>query len=683
MDKDSKIPPIPDDANGDWQDLVNYCMDRFKESEKSTYRAKKIAEIKESIKAYEQVSSETDDPWPGASNIVLPLTTISADNIEPRLVAGLIGKMPYVRFELENEQKQDEQTEIVEKWFNNELQDTVLIDRIAGQLTHKILQEGTVYPMPIYDLREEIRKDFILIEEAMQRIGPQQQALQQQVQKISMQAQQAAQGGETEIAQQLVMQARQMAAQAQAMTPKSIGGVVVDDNGNPQTKDITENIFEGGVVKFIPFTDVYIADDVDDWEQADVIFKYYPTYAELYRKKGQPGWIDDNIGAWLCKETGETSLSKEATAPNQEIDEVKLHGKKVVDCLSCCIRYIYKDKDQDEQDIEDYTEQRMVAVIAKEREVLLRLIPLREINFKSEHILKRIRLYPEQGKSYGSSIFAKIKALQEGASKTFNTAINVAEITMIPWFFYEKSAGLDRIEKLKSKQDGMKLSPGKGIPVDNAKGVVFPRFNINPDQMISWINIWVSFWERLISIGNLQMGLVSDEKRTATEAMASIQEGNIKHNYQAAPLKDDFLSIIRTIYDLYYQYMPLKKTFLWNGQQVPIPRAAMRRRYKFRLTGSTDFSNKLIERKEKEDFYNLTARDPNINPVKKSEELVKAYGHTDVGEWIMPNIKNIIDQLMQDPQKMKLVQQAFQQANQLAQEISGKGKPKSSQRQVQ
>ena len=90
--------------NGRYQHLVTYCLDLFETIEESEYRTKTIKEIRESIEAYDQVEQHTNDPWPGASNITLPLTTISNDNLAPRLASGLFGKQQYIRFEMENDE---------------------------------------------------------------------------------------------------------------------------------------------------------------------------------------------------------------------------------------------------------------------------------------------------------------------------------------------------------------------------------------------------------------------------------------------------------------------------------------------------------------------------------------------------------------------------------------------------
>jgi len=666
MPKELTFTPQAEEANKGYKQLVEYCLELAGQINGSAYRTKTITSIEKSNEAYDQIEKPTTDPWQGASGIVLPLTTISCDNLEPRLVAGLVGKQPYVRFEMENDQKKDEPLEILESFFNQELQDVVNIEGFAGAEVNQLLREGTVYTIPEYSLEEQTRRDFVFFEDVMKKI---QQETAPQVQEAQAQAQQMAQV-DPQQAQQFMAGVQQ---EIQAMAPQQIGGVVIDsETGEPQFEDRTEVVFEGGKAEIIPFNDILIPDDVDDWESAPVIRRIRPTYAELIREsKKKKGFIKKNIGPWLCDQEGSFELSEDEQAPAQMLDSIKVHGKKTIPCYECYVSYIKRDDDQeDDKELKSFEEQRVLVQIAEDSQIILRVIPLVELNFKNEHLIKRTRLFPRKGKSYGVSIYSKIRAIQEGASKTFNTAINVAEVTMIPWFLFTENTGLDKYK------DGIKLQAGKGIKVDSCDpgSLYFPNFSINPDQILKWIDLWVSFWERLISIGDLQVGRSGTKETTATETMAVIQEGNIKHNYQSSSIREDFLCLIRTIFDLYYQHMPLNKTFLWNGKQVPIPRSVMRRKVNFRLTGSTDLSNKLIERKEKETFYTLTANDMTINPVKKAEELVKAYGHTDTSEWVKPNIKTIVDMIMQVPGAEQLVMKSIQEAKQMAAQMQG-GQP--------
>ncbi len=619
------------EKNGKFQHLVEYCLDLYNESKKSAYRDAKIAEIKESRKAYEQVEEPVLDPWEGASNIVLPLTTISVDNLEPRLVAGLIGKRPFVNFEMENEQRQDDQTMLMQTWFDNELEDVVGLEKTTGSLTHELLLEGTVYPMAAYDLDEVTRRDFHFVDPENVQEG------------------------------QMMLSA--------GFQP--IGGVWMGPDGNPATTDGVDTIFEGGRVELVPFNDVFIADDVEEWEKSPVIRKVYPTYAELMRApKEKRGYIAENIDENLLKDKTERKLTEDQQSASQELVDVRVTSKEVIECIECSVTYIYQDIDQEEEDVTDFTEERLIVQIALDKKCLIRIIPLREINFKNEHLIKRIRLFPEQRRSYGCSLYGKQRSIQKGASKTFNMAINIAEVTLVPWFLYTSNVGF---------RGDVVLKPGQGVPVDSTEGLYFPRFNINPTHMIEYVTLWSSFWERLISIGDLQVGRQAEKKdTTATEVLAVIQEGNVKHNYQTSTIKEEFLSVIRTIYDLYYQYMPLDKTFLYNGEQISISRQQMRRPYKFRLTGSTEMSNKVLQRKEKEDLFTLTTQDPAgvFNPIPVREDLLKAWGITDTDRYINPQLAQILQAIQEVPGAAELFQESLQQAQVLAEGIQGGGEQK-------
>lgn len=632
--------PFADEANKGFRHLVDHCLEQYQLSKDSKYRSKKLQEIADAVKTYAQHNQPTSEPWEKASNITMPLTTISCDNLEPRMVAGLIGKYPYVRFEMPLDQEKDEVTELLQEWFNQELQDTVGVERMARAITHRILQDGTVYVLPYYDIDEEIRTDFVF-----------EQDIEQIVKKDPERGQAIA----------MMVQSGRFVFE---------NGLLMDlETAEPVTQDNTEPIFEGGRYRLIPFNDVFVADDVDEWEKATVIRKVYPTYAELVRDaKTKEGYT--NIGPWLYEEASDETLSKDRVSKSQAYDGVMEHGKATIECIECTLSYIHVEDDAEEKDNTNLVDEKILVQIAIDSKILIRAIPLRKIYHKNQHLVKRLRMFPEEGKSYGTGLATKLKAIQDGASKTFNMAINIAEITMIPWFLFEEKTGLKGRYK-----DGISLKIGQGLPVDSVQGIYFPKFGINPDQMFNWINLWVSFWERVSSIGDLQIGRQGEKDRTATETMAVIQEGNIKHNYQSTSIRDDFLEVITCLYDLYYQHMPFNKSFLWKGQEVPVPRQEMRRMKKFRLTGSTEQSNKLIERQEKEVFYQMTGADPNINPIKRAEELVKAYGHNDTAEWVSPQIAQLVQAITQTPGAPEMVGQLIMemQANMQAQQQAQQG----------
>lgn len=597
---------ISKEKNGQWQPLVEHCLELYEKFKKSEYRKQKVDEIKEARKIYEQKNEKATFPWEDASNIILPLETITIDNMEPRLVAGLVGRKPVIQFDMEGVQEKDEGTELLENWFNDELEDTVRIETVSKGIVHDLLLEGTIYRMPEYGLDEQPVRDFQFDDQ---------------------------------------------------------GNVVVDEGGEPVTMDEMQVLFEGGRINKVNFTDIFIPDDADDWEKTPVIRAIRPTYAELMRfQESGLGYM--NIGSWLLKERNEGELTEDEQNPAQALADVKV-SKETIECLECHISYIYKDEDQEEEDITDFTEERIVALIAKDKEILIRLVLLRDLNFRNEHLIKRLRVYPEKGRSYGTPVHGKMQAVQEGGSDMFNMLINSGYINMIPWFIYGNKSGL---------QADNVLEPGKGIPADDPNDVVFPKFNTRPDQYVPFLEMFFTLWEKITSIADPQIGRQKDKNTTATEWLGVIQEGNIKHNYQSKTFKDEFLSLLRTLYDLYYQYMPFDKTFNYQGQQVPVPRQAMKRKVKFILKGSTELANKMIERKESEDLYMMLRQDPNINPIKLAQEIIKSYNpDANITEYIDEQIGAIVNAIHEIPQLKEGVMQYIQEVMSQAQQMQGGG----------
>jgi hypothetical protein len=414
-----------------------------------------------------------------------------------------------------------------------------------------------------------------------------------------------------------------------------VGNVQVNDAGEPVMVETEDQVFQGGRIDFVDFKDIFIPDNSDNWEKTDVIRIIRPTYSELlsWSEQGK-GYM--NVGKELLKE---------------EVDD-ESRNQKVIECLEYHVTYIHKKEHQKKEDITNWTEERYVALIAIESETIVRLLKLRDLNLQNQHVIKRIRLYPEGGCAYGCSLYEKMRSIQDGASDTFNLMMNSAFMALIPWFLYSDKTGLP---------DDVEIVPGRGIKCDDPGAVNFPKIQNNVGSFVQVFNVWVALWERLGSIGNLQVGKPAHDAETATETMLVIQEGNIKHNYQAAVMKTEFVSMIKTLYDLYYKNMPFDKTFFYHDQEVSISRMAMRRPYSFRLTGSTDLSNKVLELRVAEQMYTMLRQDPLANPVELYSNVIKSFKpDAAVEKYISPEINQLIGKFLEQKEQEAKNQEQLQ-----------------------
>ncbi|MFA5410110.1 MAG: hypothetical protein WC343_15150, partial [Bacilli bacterium] len=508
--------------------LIKRCFDLYEEIGRSEYRAKQIEENQTARRIYDQIAEDTDFPFENAENIELPLVTITVDNMEPRMVAGLIGKEPIVRFEMEGLDQKDQATEIIESWYNSELKNKANIKQATISMVHNILLDGTTYVVPQYEIVEKKKQRFV-------------------------------------------------------MDPMTGMPSVDQATGRRAREEVREAVYEGGKFEILPFEDVYVPDNigtVEEWESCDKIRVVRPTYAELQRNVGKLGWM--NIGPYLLGE----KAAQVTESAGQVVAGVEVTGKEVIECLECHVSYpIYWQEELQEGEQVNFEEERLVVTIAVQSRSIIRMLKQTDLSMENNALIKRLRFYPEDGKSYGKGIYTKLKAIQAGASDVFNMITNIGYLTMMPWFFYDAKSGL---------RGQIELVPGKGIKVDDVQGIRFQEFRINPAQYIQFLNLFVSFWERVGSIGDWQLGRTNEQggRKTATEVMSVIQEGNIKHNYQSETLKEEYLGILELLYDLYYERMSPDRAFIYGGRQVRVPYEAMRRGYRFVLASSTESANK-------------------------------------------------------------------------------------------
>ena len=620
--------------------LVKRCEELHSLYSKSEYRVAKITESGEAREAYAQKPlKRTAGGWEGSSDVCLPLTTITIDNLEPRIVAGLIGKEPYLQFEMVGMDKKDEATILLEDWFNKELKDHVKLENKSTALAHDLLLDGVVFPIASYTYEERVVRDFVYDQQG-------QMVMEQEPQPVA-----DPQTGMPVIhpeTGQMLMQ----------MVPTGI----------PKEEDVVKPVGEGGKIDFAPFDSILMPDNVgtqEEWEEADIIRMIYPTYTELVENAQKTGYI--NIGPWLLMEKDKAKVLLESQMTEaQKVDSIEVTGKEVIECMECHVKYpIYQDEDVPENEQTNWTDEKVIITVAKVSGIPIRFMLQRQLNFENKKIIKRIRLYPESGKSYGTSIYGKLKAIQNGASVMFNDIMDTLSITMMPWFFYEDKTGL---------KGQVELHPGKGVKVESTAGVLFPKFSINAEHYLNFLNLLMSLWERVGSIGDLQVGRPSDlagKNKTATEIMAVIEEGNVKHNYQAKVTREEYIELLRTLYDLYYQNMPADKTFRFQGQEVPIPRRQMKRDMQFVLSGSTELANKLIERKEKEQILQMFGQDPYIDPIKVREDVLKSYKYLDAKEYINPQFVQLSNALQQNPEIMQIVGKYLHTKAQTAAAIKG------------
>jgi len=122
-----------------------YIRELFHRYDGSTARAEALKTARESRRCYEMEAGKTGWPWPGASNMVTPMTRIGVDELEPRLVSAVVGREPYLKVEpYEGASTKDEAFQ-VQAYVNFVLKRKCDIQEVVSDAVHELLLDGTLF----------------------------------------------------------------------------------------------------------------------------------------------------------------------------------------------------------------------------------------------------------------------------------------------------------------------------------------------------------------------------------------------------------------------------------------------------------------------------------------------------------------------------------------------------------
>lgn len=293
LDPDMEAQLIQE-AQRELEDRLNklslYIRSLFDKFDGSPVRAKMLSTIADSRRAYYQETEATDFPWSNASNMIAPLTTMGVDEVEPRLVAAVIGKEPYIRAKRLLGASTDDEAHQIDIFDNFILEHKVKVKGLVPDLVHEKLIDGTIFV--VLGWKKESKK--------IRRTVPDPQA------------------------------------------------------PNGYSKQIQELITEGPDISMVPVEYVWMADDVndEDWESTPVI-RYIGnlTIGEIeQRSQSEEGWtLPENLSRYVATETLKTT--QQQTEGVQDYFRSYSERQKPIEFLEAYIKYDFFGEDQIDENL--------------------------------------------------------------------------------------------------------------------------------------------------------------------------------------------------------------------------------------------------------------------------------------------------------------------------------------------
>lgn len=592
--------------------LGKYIQDLFTRFDSSQTRKDVLSAVKASRRAYDQKEEKTNWPWPEASNMVTPLTTIAVDEVEPRLVAAIIGRDPYIKARHHPGLSTADEAELVTQYDNYVLRQKIDVPELVPRAVHDLLLDGTVFPLLSW--RRDTRRVKVT------HFDPQ---------------------------------------------SGNVAKVEIDGETRFKTGIQTRVTFEGPSVELIPLDYVWLPDDVDDedWEEQPVI-RYVGSYTvnELRRriKSGEQGWYLPSEDELLAMVTG-TKLKtiqqeEDKVADWQQDLEV---ADRPLECLEGYCNYDFLNTGQPQQ---------LIVMVSKADFKVLRVreqIDVFDANIKP---LRRLRIFQKSKISWGKPLYSVIAGIQNGTDAMWNRCINSADIVMTPWGFVKRgSSGM--------RKNRLMISPGVLFEVDDPEAYNFPNLSaFDPTRFVPLILQYLGFFEKSINITDFMQGreseLAGKKGTTATGTLAILQEGKVKHEYRGGRSRNQFLKLFVNVHDLCAANMPEEEIVAVVGQ--PIQKYTMSKDFSFELVGSDVVANRFVDRKENEDFVMTIGPFKDlVNPMQMLKDILYSYNKRPE-EYIDPELNQVVTQFLQQRAMMKEMQ-AMGMSPEMAQQALASG----------
>jgi len=242
-------------------------------------------------------------------------------------------------------------------------------------------------------------------------------------------------------------------------------------------------------------------------------------------------------------------------------------------------------------------------------------------------------LFPLRERPFASSIFIYLdsipaaigvprwlRTIQSALDTNWNQRIDRNTIINNPFFFYDASSTLN--------PGVIRVRPGTGVPVGNAQGVHFPAFPQNTVAELQTEQALLGFAERMVPIGDNQMGNNSGGRPAVGHTALMLEESKEAFGKYIGRFGTAVQDVSRIAISLYAANMEPWKEFRVTADKPKLyrmDREALRRGFDVRVLATAILANKEIQRTNAVMRLQLLAPLPSMQTEAKQYQLIKDF----------------------------------------------------------
>ena len=533
---------------------------------------------------YHGIRPKKDFPWPGCSNMSVPLTMLGIETLKPRLVEAVLGSDP-IFFAVPTESYDEERRDRVELLVNWRMRTTMRIEPVVEESAHLFLTPGTV------------------VAKVRWRVEPRRQKL---VQTFPL---------ETDI-QQIFHDL--FGPTPPVLTEEGDGkwkGTTPSTSGPPREILVTIRAADDGLHCLIerdvvtyeaPWVDLIPAEDffVPARAGSDVQRMPWCTHRVWWdeydlRTKVAMGVLDEDAVNALLESTAPPPENSQQDA--MAIRKLKAETEGISPEAATSVRdmqfEVFEDYRRLDIDDDGYEEEVITWSTPSLPDRLLGWDYLDNVYAHGMRPFVVGRYLAQPGRFYGLSFPQVVRGLQDEIDTIHNWRVDAGTVQNTPAYFFRSSST--------HAPGGPPITPGQGIPMDDpssAKPIQWsgsPVFGMNEEA-----NLYQMF-ERLTGITDLALGRQPNRvgaTRTATGVASLLSEAGLRFKTAMLAFQRFWAEVATHVLMLDQQYIPRGLEFRVTGRHPEIikvnDRSTISGRYDLRLSASTETLNRQVMRED-------------------------------------------------------------------------------------
>jgi hypothetical protein len=321
---------------------------------------------------------------------------------------------------------------------------------------------------------------------------------------------------------------------------------------------VTEKIFDGPVVEFVPKEDIAIIGGSDVQQCDMVIHRAWLTASQLQSEALRGVFsqevVDDMIEGGPHSESGKVGQ-------NRKMDRETADGIKTLDVAEDLDRYEILECYCEVDVNNDGLNESIIVWVDNFSGKVLRATYTHRVLQGGKRPFANIEFIPREGHAYAMGLLELIHPISVEMDMIHNIKVDIGIMAAQPIGFYRAATGMDPVK--------LRIKPGDLIPVDEPSShVFFPNLGDRSGFFKDEEALLMQHVERLTSINDINTATLGRQgaARTATGVSALLNENSANLDIFIRRMQRGWKQILRVMWQMLQQRIPDGTEFRATGQ---------------------------------------------------------------------------------------------------------------------